>query len=83
MRRAVREARGTAGPPGSSAREIERGFALDRFEPSEGRVILGAASGHEGRAVVAATEADRHRAKTARGQAFEEGEREPGEVEPL
>ncbi len=54
-----------------------RGFAHHRFEPSEGRVILGAASGHEGRAVVAASEADRHREEAARGQAFEEGEREP------
>ena len=59
MRRAVREVRGTAGPPGSSAREMERGFAHDRFELSEGRVILGAASGHEARAGVAAPEADR------------------------
>ena len=80
MRRAVREACGTAGPPGSSAREMERGFAHHRFEPSEGRVILGAASGHEDRAVVAATEADRRRAEAAGGQAFEEGERKPGEV---
>ena len=71
------------GPPGSSAREMERGFALDRFEPSEGRVILGAASGHEGRAVVATSEADRRRAEAACGQAFEDGEREPGEVAPL
>ena len=76
MRRAVREARGT-GPPGSSARGMERGFAHDRFELSEGRVILGAASGHESRAGVAAPEADRRRAEAARGQAFEEGERAP------
>ena len=62
---------------------MERGFALDRFEPSEGRVILGAASGHEARAGVAAPEADRRRAEAACGQAFEEGEREPGEVAPL
>ena len=62
---------------------MKRGFAHDRFEPSEGRVILGAATGHKGRAGVAAPEADRHRAEAARGQAFEEGEREPGEVEPL
>ena len=62
---------------------MERGFAHDRFEPSEGRVILGAASGREDRAGVAASEADRRRAEAAGGQAFEEGEPEPGEAGPL
>ncbi len=78
----MREARGT-GPPA-----VQRGgwIAVSRtarFEPTEGRVILGAASSHEARAGVAAPEADRRRAEAACGQAFEEGEREPGEVAPL
>ena len=32
---------------------------------------------------VVASEADRRRAEAAGGQAFEEGEREPGELAPL
>ena len=63
-----------------SVRPGQRGVAHDRLEAAERRQVLGGAPGDEPRAVAVAPELERQGPQEAPGEAFEEGEREPGEV---
>ena len=66
-----------------SVRPPKRGIAQDRLEAAERRQVLGGAARDESRAVAVAPELERQGPEEAPGEAFEEGEREPGEVARL
>ena len=61
---------------------MERGAAQDGLEAPEWRQLRGGAPGNEARSVPVASELDGEGPEEEPGQAFEEGEREPGEVGP-